>query len=100
MKRANGSGRTAAGGARCGEVKGGLEEVVVSASDICFSEGQRGRLLYRGYDVNDLVEHSSFEEVVYLLWHGALPSRKELDAHVKALTATATRKLKIGRAHV
>src|SRR5207247_11015150 len=37
--------------------------------------------------------HSSFEEVVYLLWNGSLPSRKELDAHVKALSSTANRKL-------
>src|SRR3989442_6337884 len=58
------------------EAKGGLEDVVVSTSDICFIDGREGRLVYRGYDVNDLVEHSSFEEVVYLLWHGSLPSRK------------------------
>ncbi|MBI2160721.1 MAG: citrate synthase [Candidatus Rokubacteria bacterium] len=76
-----------------GEGKGGLEDVVVSTSDICFIDGREGRLLYRGFDVHDLVEHSSFEEVVYLLWHGGLPSRKELDAHTKALSATATRKL-------
>jgi len=78
------------------EAKGGLEDVVVSTSDICFIDGREGRLVYRGYDVNDLVEHSSFEEVVYLLWHGSLPSRKELDAHVKVLSATATRKLPPG----
>src|SRR3989442_12346774 len=78
------------------EAKSGLEDVVVSTSDICFIDGGEGRLVYRGYDVNDLVEHASFEEVVYLLWHGSLPSRKELDAHVKALTATATRKLPPG----
>jgi citrate synthase len=76
-----------------GESKGGLEDVVVSTSDICFIDGHEGRLVYRGFDVNDLVEHSSFEEVVYLLWHGGLPSRKELDAHLKALAATATRRL-------
>ena len=76
-----------------GEFKAGLEDVVVSTSEICFIDGREGRLLYRGYDVNDLVEHSSFEEVVYLLWHGALPTRKELEAHVKALSATATRRL-------
>src|SRR2546427_1903195 len=96
MIKANRSDHTAARGAMSSEVKGGLEDVVVSTSDICFIDGQRGRLLYRGYDVNDLVEHSSFEEVVYLLWHGALPSRKELDAHVKVLSATATRKLPPG----
>src|SRR2546428_547705 len=96
MIKANRSDHTAARGAMSSEVKGGLEDVVVSTSDICFIDGREGRLLYRGYDVNDLVEHSSFEEVVYLLWHGALPSRKELAAHVKVLSATATRKLPPG----
>src|SRR5215813_15270731 len=73
--------------------KEGLEDVVVSTSEICFIDGREGRLLYRGYDVNDLVEHSSFEEVVYLLWHGALPTRKELETYVKALSSTANRRL-------
>jgi citrate synthase len=75
------------------EFKAGLEDVVVSTSEICFIDGREGRLLYRGFDVNDLVEHSTFEEVVYLLWHGALPTRKELETHTKALAATATRRL-------
>jgi citrate synthase len=74
-------------------MKAGLEDVVVSTSEICFIDGREGRLLYRGYDVDDLVERSSFEEVVYLLWHGALPTKKELEAHVKSLSSTATRKL-------
>src|SRR5215831_2443248 len=74
-------------------LKAGLEDVIVSTSEICFIDGHKGRLLYRGYDVDDLVEHSTFEEVVYLLWHGRLPSRKELDVHVKALASTANRKL-------
>ena len=73
--------------------KAGLEDIVVSTSDICFIDGREGRLVYRGYDVNDLVEHSNFEESVYLLWHGSLPSRKDLEAHTKALRSTATRKL-------
>src|SRR5947209_4541596 len=73
--------------------KEGLEDIVVSTSEICFIDGREGRLLYRGYDVDDLVQHSSFEEVVYLLWHGSLPSRKDLEAHVKALRSTANRKL-------
>ena len=73
--------------------KEGLEDVVVSTSEICFIDGREGRLLYRGYDVDDLVAHSSFEETIYLLWQGALPSRKELDAQVKALSATANRRL-------
>ncbi len=74
-------------------LKAGLEDVVVSTSEICFIDGHRGRLIYRGYDIDDLVAHSTFEEVVYLLWQGQLPSRKELETHVKALSATANRKL-------
>src|SRR3989454_3194179 len=73
--------------------KEGLEDIVVSTSEICFIDGREGRLLYRGYDVDDLVQHSSFEEVVYLLWNGSLPSRKDLETHVKALSSTANRKL-------
>src|SRR3989442_3108505 len=76
--------------------RGGLEDIVVSTSDICFIDGREGRLVYRGYDVNDLVEHSSFEEVIFLLWHGGLPSKKELVAHIKALNSTANRKLPPG----
>lgn len=68
-----------------GLTKAGLEDVVVSTSEICFIDGQDGRLLYRGYDIDDLAAHSTFEEVIYLLWHGALPTKKELEAHVKAL---------------
>jgi len=74
-------------------IKAGLEDAVVSTSEICFIDGHKGRLLYRGFDVDDLVAHSTFEEVIYLLWHGHLPTRKELDAHVKALSATANRRL-------
>ena len=73
--------------------RAGLEDVVVSTSEICYIDGREGRLLYRGYDVDDLAEHSTFEEIVYLLWHGTLPTRKELEAHVKALSAGAARRL-------
>ena len=74
-------------------LKAGLEDVVVSPSEICFIDGHKGRLIYRGYDVDDLVAHSTFEEVTFLLWQGRLPSRKELDAHLKALASTANRRL-------
>src|SRR5262249_13638057 len=74
-------------------LKAGLEDVIVSSSEICFIDGHKGRLLYRGYDVDDLVAQSTFEEVVYLLFHGRLPTRKELEAHNKALASTANRKL-------
>ena len=74
-------------------IKAGLEDAVVSTSEICFIDGQKGRLLYRGFDVDDLAAQSTFEETVYLLWYGHLPTRKELEAHTKALSATANRKL-------
>src|SRR5262245_53667211 len=73
--------------------KAGLEDVVVSTSDICYIDGHEGRLLYRGYDVDDLAAHSTFEEVAYLLWHGALPTKKEFDTFNKALSSTANRKV-------
>jgi citrate synthase len=58
----------------------GLEDVVASTSAITFIDGTRGRLLYRGYDINDLVQHSNYEEVAYLLLHERLPKPAELAA--------------------
>src|SRR2546428_1597690 len=73
--------------------KEGLEDIVVSTSEICFIDGREGRLLYRGYAVDVLGQHRSFEEGGYLLGTGSLPSRKDLETHVKALSSTANRKL-------
>ena len=56
----------------------GLEGVVAAKSSICFIDGEAGRLVYRGYEIGDLVEHASFEETAYLLWNGKLPNRDEL----------------------
>jgi len=49
--------------------------------------GQVGQLIYRGYDINELAGKVSYEEVVHLLWHGRLPTTKELDALTTALRA-------------
>src|SRR5260370_28578052 len=57
----------------------GLEGVVAANSSICFIDGERGILAYRGYDIHDLADNSSFEEVCYLLWQMRLPKRAELD---------------------
>ncbi len=57
----------------------GLEGVVAAKSAICFIDGKAGKLIYRGYEIGDLVEHLTFEETAYLLWHAKLPNRKELD---------------------
>jgi len=56
----------------------GLEDVVATSSAICFLDGDRGVLAYRGYDIHDLAEYATFEEVCHLLWHGRLPRRAEL----------------------
>ena len=61
------------------EVNAGLQDVVVATSEICSIDGQRGKLTYRGYDIRDLAENSTYEEVVYLLWNGRLPRREEWD---------------------
>lgn len=58
----------------------GLEDVVAGTSDICFIDGVEGRLVYAGYNIHELVAHSSFEETVYLLWHTKLPTKAELAA--------------------
>ena len=63
----------------------GLKGVVIGKSEICFIDGKRGKLIYRGYDIHDLVKHSNFEEVVYLLWYGKLPTKKNFDGLYKSL---------------
>src|SRR4028119_1564988 len=63
----------------------GLENVVVADSSICFIDGQRGQLVYRGYDIDDLAQNASFEEVAYLLWNDALPTQAQLDELRKEL---------------
>jgi citrate synthase len=66
--------------------KAGLEDVIAGVSEICFIDGDEGRLVYRGYDIHDLVNNqATFEEVVYLLWHGELPNKEQLDAITKDL---------------
>jgi citrate synthase len=68
--------------------KAGLEDVVAGQSDICYIDGKEGRLVYRGYNIVDLAAHSSFEEVVYLLWEGHLPDANELQAITRELGET------------
>ncbi|HEV2116014.1 MAG TPA: citrate synthase [Terriglobales bacterium] len=56
----------------------GLEGIVATTSGICYIDGDRGILAYRGIDIHELADHSTFEEVCYLLWFGKLPARDEL----------------------
>jgi citrate synthase len=56
----------------------GLEGVVATTSSICYIEGEQGVLAYRGIDIHELADNSTFEETCYLLWFGKLPTRDEL----------------------
>jgi citrate synthase len=56
----------------------GLEGIVATNSSICYIDGDRGVLAYRGIDIRELAEHSSFEETCHLLWFGRLPKAGEL----------------------
>ena len=72
------------------EVKGfkeGLEDVVAADSAICYIDGDRGILSYRGIDIHDLADNSTFEEVCFLLWEGRLPRREELETLSRSLGA-------------
>jgi citrate synthase len=60
------------------EVQRGLEDVVALESRICFIDGKQGRLIYEGYDIRDLAQRSTFEEVAYLLWYWRLPTSEQL----------------------
>lgn len=67
----------------------GLEDVVASPSSICFIDGNKGVLAYRGYDIHDLAERSTFAETAYLLWHGQLPDAAQLHALDEQLRAAS-----------
>jgi citrate synthase len=58
----------------------GLEGVVVAETRLSRVDGERGALIYGGYAIEELAEHTTFEEVCHLLWHGELPDRDELTA--------------------
>src|SRR5918994_4841326 len=64
----------------------GLEGVVAAQSSIGDVDGERGRLIYQGYDIHDLARNSTFEETIFLLWHGRLPKRDELDELRRAIS--------------
>jgi citrate synthase len=59
--------------------------VIAAESEICFIDGHEGILSYQGYNIHILAEHATFEEVIYLLWNGELPTRAQLDELKAAL---------------
>jgi citrate synthase len=65
----------------------GLKDIYFERSDCTRIDGKAGELSYRGYSIHDLAAHSTFEETAYLLLHGALPTRSELDGFGAELRA-------------
>lgn len=66
-------------GTEAGEIHRGLKGVYFDTSEASFIDGSLGKLLYRGYNIHDLAEQSTFEEVTYLLLYGHLPTERELE---------------------
>ena len=66
---------------------GGLAGVVAGKTQLCTVGKEGAGLTYRGYDIYDLADNASFEEVAYLLLHGKLPNRAELDAYIDKIRA-------------
>jgi citrate synthase len=67
----------------------GLEGVVAAETRLSKVFGEAGRLVYGGYEIEDLAENVTFEEVCHLLWYGDLPSLAQLDTLRKRLTESA-----------
>ena len=65
----------------------GLEGIVATTSAICWIDGDAGVLSYRGIDIHELAERSTFEETTYLLWFGKLPNAAELAEFTQQLSA-------------
>ncbi|NLE49304.1 MAG: citrate synthase [Sandaracinaceae bacterium] len=63
----------------------GLAGVPAARTSVCYLDGEIGKLQYRGYPIEALSEHCTFEEVSYLLLYGALPTRDELKGFEDAL---------------
>ena len=65
----------------------GLAGVVVADTRMSKVDGENGKLYYAGYNINDLAENATFEEVIYLLWNNALPTQAQLDEFKKSVSA-------------
>jgi len=68
-------------------VKSGLEGIVAATTRLSEVDGERGELTIAGYDVAELAAQATFEETTWLLWHGALPSGRQLTAFRSELAA-------------
>jgi citrate synthase len=64
---------------------GSLKDVVAAPTAISTIDGIAGKLIYRGYSIEDLAANTTFDEVLYLLWEGELPNKKQLDSFTRRL---------------
>ena len=71
-------------------MKAGLEDVIAGESGICYIDGNKGVLAYRGYNIHELAPNSTFEETCHLLWFGRLPRKAELEDTTKKLASSRT----------
>ena len=70
------------------EIRRGLRDVYIDRTKSSFIDGRAGKLLYRGYNIDDLAENCTFEETIYLLLYSALPTRAQLEAFDAELKAS------------
>src|SRR5437870_12970037 len=66
----------------------GLEDVIAGESGICYIDGEKCVLAYRGYNIHELATNSTFEETCHLLWFERLPKEAELDDTTKKLRSS------------
>lgn len=71
--------------APAGSSAAGLRGVAAASSSISDVNGEKGELIYQGYNIHDLARHATFEEVVFLLWNKRLPTHDELKALEQSL---------------
>jgi len=70
------------------EIGKGLEGAIACQTQIGYVDGQQGRLIYRGYTIEDLASNSTFEETAYLLLFGKLPTKAELSEFEQKLASS------------
>jgi len=71
-------------------VNRGLEGVLAATTRLSHVDGERGELVIGGFPVGELAAHATFEETTWLLWHGDLPARRQLEAFSARLAAERT----------
>jgi citrate synthase len=69
------------------QLQKGLENVLVAESELSYIDGEAGELVYRGHAIEDLANDASFEEVLYLLWYGTLPTASELASFEESMAS-------------